>query len=67
MCDLNREFELQIWKESIEFGKVNIGSLSFSNTSVDNKEIINKELKEVYSQNLRDIRITVDVNPNNMI
>ncbi len=42
MCDLNREFELQIWKESIEFGKVNIGSLSFSNTSVDNKEIINK-------------------------
>ena len=30
-------------------------------------EIINKELKEVYSQNLREIRITVDVNPNNMI
>lgn len=42
MCDLNREFELQIWKDSIEFGKINIGSLSFSNTSVDNKEIINK-------------------------
>ena len=29
--------------------------------------IINKELKEIYDQNLRDIRITVDVNPNNMI
>ncbi len=29
--------------------------------------IINKELKEIYNQNLRDIRITVDVNPNNMI
>ena len=28
---------------------------------------INKELKEIYDQNLRDIRITVDVNPNNMI
>lgn len=42
MCDLNREFELQIWKDSVEFGKINIGSLSFSNTSIEDKGIISK-------------------------
>jgi|GEM_PF-2235363 len=39
MCDLNREFELQIWRDSIEFGKINKGTLSFSNVSENNKEI----------------------------
>jgi len=39
MCDLNREFELQIWRDSIEFGKINKGTLSFSNFSENNKEI----------------------------
>lgn len=39
MCDLNREFELQIWRDSIEFGKINKGTLSFSNVSEKNKEI----------------------------
>lgn len=39
MCDLNREFELQIWRDSIEFGKTNKGTLSFSNVSENNKEI----------------------------
>jgi hypothetical protein len=29
MCDLNREFELEIWRDSIEFGKINKGTLSF--------------------------------------
>ena len=39
MCDLNREFELQIWRDSIEFGKINKGTLSFSNVSENNNEI----------------------------
>ena len=29
--------------------------------------IINETLKEVYDQNIKDIRISVDVNPNNMM
>lgn len=29
--------------------------------------ILNQELKEIYAKNLRDTRITIDVNPNNMM
>ena len=29
--------------------------------------IISETLKEVYDQNIKDIRISVDVNPNNMM
>ena len=30
-------------------------------------EILNQILKEAYNQNMKDLRITIDVNPNNMI
>ena len=37
--------------------------------NIDNEinNIINKTLSEVYDQNVKDIRISVDVNPNNMM
>ena len=30
-------------------------------------KVLNQILKEAYNQNMKDLRITIDVNPNNMI
>lgn len=37
------------------------------NMDENTNELLNQILKDVYNQNLKDLRITVDVNPNNMI
>lgn len=34
--------------------------------TVEANEILNQTLKEIYSRNIKDIRISIDVNPNNM-
>ena len=36
------------------------------NITVEANEILNQTLKEIYSKNIKDIRISIDVNPNNM-
>ena len=36
------------------------------NMTVEANEILNQTLKEIYSKNIKDIRISIDVNPNNM-
>lgn len=36
------------------------------NIAVEANEILNQTLKEIYSKNIKDIRISIDVNPNNM-
>lgn len=36
------------------------------NMTVEANEILNQTLKEIYSRNMKDIRISIDVNPNNM-
>ena len=37
------------------------------NMDENTNELLNQILKDVYNQNLKNLRITVDVNPNNMI
>ena len=37
------------------------------NMNENTNELLNQLLKEVYNQNMKDLRITIDVNPNNMI
>ena len=37
------------------------------NMNESTNELLNQILKDVYNQNLKDLRITIDVNPNNMI
>ena len=37
------------------------------NMDENTNEILNQILKEAYNQNMKDLRITIDVNPNNMI
>lgn len=37
------------------------------NMDENTNEMLNQILKEAYSQNMKDLRITIDVNPNNMI
>ena len=34
--------------------------------TVEANKILNQTLKEIYSKNIKDIRISIDVNPNNM-
>lgn len=36
------------------------------NMTVEANEVLNQTLKEIYSRNIKDIRISIDVNPNNM-
>ncbi len=36
------------------------------NMTIEANEILNQTLKEIYSRNIKDIRISIDVNPNNM-
>lgn len=36
------------------------------NMTVEANKILNQTLKEIYSKNIKDIRISIDVNPNNM-
>lgn len=36
------------------------------NMTVEANEVLNQTLKEIYSRNIEDIRISIDVNPNNM-
>lgn len=36
------------------------------NMTVEANEVLNQILKEIYSRNIKDIRISIDVNPNNM-
>ncbi len=36
------------------------------NMTVEANEVLNQTLKETYSRNIKDIRISIDVNPNNM-
>ena len=36
------------------------------NMTVEANEVLNQTLKEIYSINIKDIRISIDVNPNNM-
>lgn len=37
------------------------------NMDDNTNEVLNQILKEAYNQNMKDLRITIDVNPNNMI
>ena len=37
------------------------------NMDDNTNELLNQILKEAYNQNMKDLRITIDVNPNNMI
>ena len=37
------------------------------NMDENTNEMLNQILKEAYNQNMKDLRITIDVNPNNMI
>lgn len=37
------------------------------NMNENTNEMLNQILKEAYNQNMKDLRITIDVNPNNMI
>ena len=36
------------------------------NMTVEANEVLNQTLKEIYSRNIKDTRISIDVNPNNM-
>ena len=36
------------------------------NMTVEANEVLNQTLKEIYSRNIKDIRLSIDVNPNNM-
>ena len=37
------------------------------NANQELNEILNQTLKELYNKNLKSTRITIDINPNNMI
>ena len=37
------------------------------NMNENTNKVLNQILKEAYNQNMKDLRITIDVNPNNMI